>query len=80
MKKPSGRTMTTVFASVHETSDSDDEGTVGMDVELATPSSNPSPEQHVSLFFIQSIFHILVVIIICISVLRENFGIRVSLL
>ena len=80
MKKPSGRTMATAFASVHETSDSDDEGTGGMDVELATPSSNPFPEQHVSMFFIQSIFHISVVIIICVSVLRESFGIRISLL
>ena len=29
--------------SVCTTSDSDDEATVGMDVELATPSSDPSP-------------------------------------
>jgi hypothetical protein len=43
MKKPSGRTMATPFASVHKTFDSDDEGTVGMDMELATPSLNPSP-------------------------------------
>ena len=30
-------------ASVCKTSDSDDEATVGMDVEFATPTSDPSP-------------------------------------
>ena len=97
MKKPSGGTMASAFASTNEllhqaankpptsasvciASDSDDEATVGMDVELATPSSDPSPEQHVSLFFILSvsIFQISVLIIIFVNALREMFVIGVS--
>ena len=42
-------------ASVYRASNSNDEATVGMDVELATPSSDLSPEQYVSLFFILSL-------------------------
>ena len=67
-------------ASVYRASDSDDEATVGMDVELATPSSNPSPKQHVSLFFILSIsvFQFSVVIIIFVNALKERFVIGVQ--
>ena len=42
-------------ASVYRESDSDDKAMVGIDVELATPSSNISLEQHISFFFILSI-------------------------
>jgi len=45
----------TTSASMCRASDSDDEAMVGMDVEFATPSSDPSPEQQVNIFFIQSI-------------------------
>ena len=38
------------YASVYRVSDSDDEATVRIDVELATPSSDPSLGQHVSFF------------------------------
>jgi len=52
-------------ASVYKLYDSDDEAMVGIDAELATPSSL-SPKQHVSLFLILriSVFQISVVIII----------------
>ena len=52
-------------ASVYKMYDSDDEATVGIDAELATPSSL-SPKQHVNLFFIlsRSVFLISVIIII----------------
>ena len=36
--------------SIYRASDSDYKATVGMDVELAMPSSNPSPRQHVNFF------------------------------
>ena len=50
MEKPSGRIMATVFGDVHRASGSDDVGMVGMDVDFAPPSSQPSPEHPVSLF------------------------------
>ena len=67
-------------ASVCTSSNSDDEVMVGMDVDLATPLSDPSPEQHLSLSLILfiTVFQISVMIIIFVSALKENSGIGVS--
>ena len=66
-------------ASVYKMYDSDDEATVGMDAELATPSSL-SPKITYKPFFILSIsvFQISVVIISFVNALQEKFGIGVS--
>ena len=58
-------------ASVYKLYDSDDEAMVGIDAELAMPSSF-SPKQHVSLLLILriSVFQISVVIIIFVYALK----------
>lgn len=43
IEKQSIRTMANAFPNVYTISDSDDETTVQMDVEWATPLSDPSP-------------------------------------
>ena len=43
MEKQSGRTMANTFLNVYTIFDNDDEATVDMNVELATPLSDPTP-------------------------------------